>query len=145
MLTNHWRDELGLQENAAKLQWKYMYLTKWKHFFLVTGNVSSTYVWNEFPHCFITYAGLPKLRQPWVYCANQKNWKHFDLILTDHLYTGQSHWRSRHARKPQNYRLIVLLFAVWFFLALNWLFSRYTSFHKHSGVHIFLGFTVTIR
>lgn len=72
VLTNHWRDELGLQENAAKLQWKYMYLTKWKHFFLVTGNVSSTYVWNEFPHCFITYAGLPKLRQPWVYCANQK-------------------------------------------------------------------------
>ena len=31
VLTNHWRDELGLQENAAKLQWKYMYLTQWKH------------------------------------------------------------------------------------------------------------------
>lgn len=107
-----------------------------------TGNVSSTYIWNEFPNCFITYAGLPKLRHPWVYCAIQKTgntliwfWR-ISCILTNHT-EGRD---MRGSLKTTDLLCAVcgLVFLICFFLATQ----RSTN---TSGVHIFLGFTVTIR
>lgn len=106
---------------------------------LFTGNVSSTYVWNEFPNCFITYAGLAKLRHPWVYCAIQKTgntliwfWQ-INCILTSHT-EGR---KMRGRLKTTDLLCCCLRFS---FLALKWRFSRYTTFHKHFWCSHFSGF-----
>lgn len=111
---------------------------------LFTGNVSSTYVWNEFPNCFI-------IMLDWLNYVIPGFTVRFKKLETLWFDSDRSivYWpvtlkvaRCEDASKLQTYCVAVCGLVFWHLSGVFLATQRSTNI---SGVHIFLGFTVTIR